>query len=150
MPDPSGLSGSRARLPGIEQAVDLDVRSMADAMPQLVWIARADGYIEYYNRSCFDYTGMTFDELRGWGWQLVLHPDEVQEKLNRWAESLRTGHGFEIEYRLRKFDGTYVWHLGRAMPLRDGNGVIAKWVGAPYFPAADSAFFRTPTPVVLL
>ena len=46
MPDPSGLSGSRARLPGIEQAVDLDVRSMADAMPQLVWIARADGYIE--------------------------------------------------------------------------------------------------------
>ena len=129
MPDPSGLSGSRARLPGIEQAVDLDVRSMADAMPQLVWIARADGYIEYYNRSCFDYTGMTFDELHGWGWQLVLHPDEVQEKLNRWAESLRTGHGFEIEYRLRKFDGTYVWHLGRAMPLRDGNGVIAKWVG---------------------
>jgi PAS domain S-box-containing protein len=110
--------------------VDLGFQSMADAMPQLVWIARADGYIDYYNKSCFDYTGLTFDELHGWGWQRVLHPDELQEKLKRWADSLSSGRTFEIEYRLRKADGTYRWHLGRAMPLRDAHGEIVKWVGS--------------------
>jgi PAS domain S-box-containing protein len=106
-----------------------NLRYLADALPLLVWIARADGYIEYYNQSCYDYTGMSRDELEGWGWQHVLHPDEVEVKLQRWAESLRTGQPFEIQYRLKKFDGSYRWHLGRALPFRDPAGEIISWFG---------------------
>jgi PAS domain S-box-containing protein len=106
-----------------------DLRHLADALPQLVWIARPDGYIEYYNQSCYDYTGLTRDELLGWGWRLVLHPDEIDVKLERWAESLRTGNAFEIEYRLKQRDGRYRWHLGRALPSRDENGQIVSWFG---------------------
>jgi signal transduction histidine kinase len=67
--------------------------------------------------------------LLGWGWQQVLHPDEVAIKLERWAESLKTGHVFEIEYRLRRFDGLHLWHLGRALPYRDEHGQIVRWFG---------------------
>jgi PAS domain S-box-containing protein len=56
-------------------------------------------------------------------------PDEVEVKLQRWAESLRTGTAFEIEYRLKRFDGGYRWHLGRALPFRDQNGQIVSWFG---------------------
>lgn len=111
------------------EAREEGLRQFADALPQLVWIARADGYIEYYNRSCLNYTGMTHDELVGWGWQRVLHPDEVDVKLQRWAESLQSGEAFEIEYRLRQFDGCYRWHLGRALPFRDQDGRIVRWFG---------------------
>src|SRR5262245_50163086 len=105
------------------------LRHLADSLPQLVWIARPDGSIEYYNQSCLDYTGMTLDQLLGFGWQNVLHPEEVEIKLERWAESLRTGHVFEIEYRLRRFDGVHLWHLGRAQPFRDEHGQIVRWFG---------------------
>jgi len=108
---------------------EADLRHLADALPQLVWIARPDGYIEHYNQSCLAYTGLTHDELLGWGWQRVLHPDEVEIKLERWAEALRTGNTFEIEYRLRQFDGRYRWHLGRALPFRDDRGQIVRWFG---------------------
>src|SRR5262245_48501778 len=106
-----------------------DLRHLADALPQLVWVARPDGYIEHYNRSCLDYTGLTHDGLIGWGGQRVLHPDEVDVKIELWAEALRTGNVFEIEYRLRRFDGGYQWHLGRATPFRDANGGIVRWFG---------------------
>src|SRR5262245_5958404 len=106
-----------------------DLRRLADVLPQLVWIAQPDGRIDYYNQCCLDYTGLTRAELEGWGWQRVLHPDEVDVKLTRWAESLRTGSQFEIEYRLRRSDGCYVWHLGRALPFRDDTGQIVRWFG---------------------
>jgi PAS domain S-box-containing protein len=117
----------KPRSPEVSRAAD--VRHLADALPQLVWIARPNGYIEYYNQSCYDYTGKTRHELLGWGWRHVLHPDEVEVKLERWAESLRTGTTFEIEYRLRQFDGRYRWHLGRALPFRDPSGQIVSWFG---------------------
>src|SRR5262245_5794968 len=106
-----------------------DLRHLADALPQLVWVARPDGYIEHYNQSCLEYTGLTHDELLGWGWQRVLHPEEVDVKIQLWAEALRTGNVFEIEYRLRRFDGSYQWHLGRALPFRDASGQIVRWFG---------------------
>jgi len=110
-------------------ASDDALRRLADSLPQLVWIARPDGYIEFYNQSCLDYTGMTREALLGWGWQEVLHPDEVAIKLQRWADSLSTGRVFEIEYRLRRFDGRHLWHLARAQPFRDGRGQIVSWFG---------------------
>ncbi|HEX8890977.1 MAG TPA: response regulator, partial [Pyrinomonadaceae bacterium] len=103
---------------------------LADAMPQIVWTARPDGYLDYYNRRWFEYTGLTMEQTEGWGWQPVLHPDDVEHCLRRWARAVETGEAYEIEYRFRRAqDGTYRWHLGRAVPMRDESGRIVKWFG---------------------
>jgi PAS domain S-box-containing protein len=104
-------------------------RELADAMPLVVWIARPTGDLDYYNQRWFDYTGLMLEQSQGWGWQSVLHPDDLQNCLDRWAESVRTGHPLEIEYRWKRADGTYRWYLGRAMAVHDANGQIAYWVG---------------------
>ncbi|MBW4668203.1 MAG: PAS domain-containing protein [Cyanomargarita calcarea GSE-NOS-MK-12-04C] len=106
-------------------------RNLADQMPQLFWITQPDGYHEYYNQRWYDYTGTTFDQVRGSGWTHLLHPDDVERSIEIWNESLTTGKNYDIEYRLlRASDGEYRWHLGRAFPLRDENGQIIKWFGS--------------------
>lgn len=106
-------------------------RQLADAMPQIVWTARADGYLDYYNRRWFEYTGMTLEQTEGWGWQPVLHPDDVENCLRVWSRAVVEGDGYQIEYRFRRAsDGQYRWHLGRAVPMRDSAGNIVKWFGA--------------------
>ena len=105
-------------------------RQLADAMPQIVWTARADGYHDYYNRRWFEYTGTTLEQSKGWGWQPVLHPDDVEHCLRVWSRAVVTGQGYEIEYRFRRVaDGQFRWHLGRAVPMRDAAGNIVKWFG---------------------
>jgi PAS domain S-box-containing protein len=106
-------------------------RSLADAMPQIVWTARADGHTDYYNRRWFEYTGFTEEEsLAADGWKNVLHPDDVAPSRERWHTCLRTGTDFKIEYRFRRAsDGAYRWHLGRALPMRDQDGQIVRWFG---------------------
>jgi PAS domain S-box-containing protein len=113
------------------EASEQHYRALADAMPQVVWTARADGYIDYYNRRWYEYTGLTFEQTRGWGWQPVLHPDDVERALRSWATAVADGDVYQIEYRFRRAsDGQYRWHLGRAEPLRDAAGRIVKWFGA--------------------
>lgn len=102
---------------------------LADAMPLIVWTAHPNGDLDYYNQQWFDYTGMTLEQTKGWGWQPVLHPDDLQKCIDRWSQALRTGEPYEIEYRLRRIDGTYRWHLGRALPRRNQHGQIVYWVG---------------------
>ncbi|HMF57300.1 MAG TPA: PAS domain S-box protein, partial [Pyrinomonadaceae bacterium] len=105
-------------------------RYLADSMPQIVWTARPDGYLDYYNRRWVQYTGMTVEQTEGWGWQPVLHPDDVERCIRRWASSVQTGERYEVEYRFRRAsDGSYRWHLGRALPMRDDAGQIVKWFG---------------------
>ncbi len=105
-------------------------RVLTEVMPQLVWAAQPDGFLDYYNEHWVEYTGMTMEQMQGWGWQPVLHPDDLKNCLDRWTESLRTGADYEVEYRFKRAsDGTYRWHLGRALPLRDENGNISKWFG---------------------
>lgn len=104
-------------------------RELANSMPLVVWTARPDGELDYYNQRWFDYTGMTLDQSQGWGWQPVLHPDDLQNCLDRWGESISTGRPLEIEYRWKRADGAYRWHLGRAQPVREATGQIAYWVG---------------------
>jgi len=107
-----------------------DFRQMADAMPQIVWTARPDGWLDYYNRRWFDYTGMTLAETEGWGWGPVLHPDDLQNCVRVWSEAVRTGDPYEIRYRFKRAsDGVYRWHLGRASAVRDEQGKIVKWFG---------------------
>ena len=105
------------------------LRVLADALPQIVWTARPDGFLDYYNQQWHDYTGLTLEETQGWGWGAVLHPDDLQNCLDRWSEAVRTGTTYEIQYRFRRADGVYRWHLGRALPVRDEAGVLTQWMG---------------------
>lgn len=110
---------------------ELNFRTLADSMPQIFWTARPDGFLDYYNQRWFDYTGMTLEQTIGWGWEPVLHPDDVQKCIDVWSESVRTGNEYNIEYRFRRAsDGQYRWFLGRAIPLRNENGQIVKWFGS--------------------
>ena len=102
---------------------------LADAMPQIVWVTRPDGYHEYYNRRWYEYIGCTPEECIGHGWNAPLHPDDRRRSIDRWDLALRTGEPYEIEYRFRSRDGEYRWFLGRALPVRDDAGRIVKWFG---------------------
>ena len=105
-------------------------RFLAEAIPQQIWTATPDGALDYLNRQTFDYFGLSEDELLGWGWQNVVHPDDLPEALERWRRSLATGETYVVEFRLRRAsDGEYRWHLGRALPMRDPEGRIARWFG---------------------
>ncbi|MDY7225764.1 PAS domain-containing protein [Hyalangium rubrum] len=104
-------------------------REVAEAIPQLVWTTRPDGYHDYYNQRWYEYTGTSRDQSQGEGWQNPFHPDDMPETLRRWHHSLRTGELYETEYRCRRHDGVYRWFLGRAHPVRDASGRIVRWFG---------------------
>lgn len=116
--------------PALKDQIQAQYEALAEAIPHIVFLAEPDGTVEYYNRRYIDYTGTTEntdpDEVE----RTVIHPDDFDECQRRWNESIRTGHPYEIEYRLRRAsDGQYRWHLGRALPVRDGDGIIVKWFG---------------------
>jgi PAS domain S-box-containing protein len=104
-------------------------RSLADTMPQMVWSTLPDGYHDYYNARWYEYTGVPAGSTDGEGWNGVFHPDDQDRAWARWRHSLATGEPYEIEYRLRHHGGDYRWTLGRALPIRDGDGVIVRWIG---------------------
>jgi two-component system sensor histidine kinase/response regulator len=105
-------------------------RFLADAMPQIVWTAKPDGNLDYYNKRWFDYTGMTIEQTKGWGWKHVIHPDDLQNCVERWTKAFTTGCDYEVEYRFKRaLDGAYRWHLGRAFALRNDENQIVQWVG---------------------
>lgn len=104
-------------------------RVLAENVPQLVWITRADGFVEYFNQRWFDYTGLTPDETLGWEWQRVVHPDDLLSTLEQWRTGLAVGNAVEIQYRLKRADGSYRWHIARTLPIRHPNGEIANWFG---------------------
>jgi len=100
-----------------------------DSMPQLGWTARADGFVDFYNRRFYEYSGCTLKELQGWGWEKVLDPETFAEVLARWKHSLATFENFEMKIPLRRHDGVFRWFLTRATPMFDDNGVCVRWVG---------------------
>jgi PAS domain S-box-containing protein len=105
-------------------------RFLAESIPQQVWIANANGNIEYVNQRTLDYFDCTCEQVLGWAWQQWLHPDDLPQCLARWQASLATGQPFEGEFRwLRGSDQTYRWHLMRAIPWRDQEGKINTWFG---------------------
>jgi PAS domain S-box-containing protein len=104
-------------------------RNLAEAMPQIVWMTRPDGYHEYFNSRWYEFTGLTAEQSLGWGWSGPLHPDDVERAKARWQQSTDTGQPYEIEYRFRRHDGEYEWFLGRAVPVRDSGGQVVRWLG---------------------
>jgi PAS domain S-box-containing protein len=104
--------------------------TITDAMPQMVWSTRPDGYHDYYNQRWYERTGTTPAQAMGDGRKPLFHPDDRERAWTAWQQSLATGEPFEMEYRLRLADGSYRWTLGRALPVRDPRtGAISRWFG---------------------
>ncbi|MFC0253276.1 putative bifunctional diguanylate cyclase/phosphodiesterase [Massilia consociata] len=102
---------------------------LADSMPYIVWSATPEGVIDFANQSIIDYANLPDSKRIGEQWIGLLHPDDVERTLATWAESVQTGAVFSAEYRLRRADQVYRWHLAKGMPIRDGQGNITKWYG---------------------
>ncbi|MDB5306555.1 MAG: lov [Gemmataceae bacterium] len=100
-----------------------------DALPDLAWVAAPDGTVEYMNRQCRSYFGLPLDDLLGWDWEWVVHPADLSCTLAAWTTSVREFGPYAVEYRLRRHDGEYRWHLGRACPLRGPAGDVVRWFG---------------------
>jgi PAS domain S-box-containing protein len=103
-------------------------RHLADAIPQIIWTARPDGAVDYFNQQWHVYTGLAFAQCEGWKWKRVVHPEDLQRLLQRWRKALHAGRRFETECRLRQADGTFRWHLVRAIPEVE-NGATIAWLG---------------------
>ena len=104
-------------------------RTYAESMPQMAFIADPQGNMLYFNKRWYDYVGLDEDRSKLWKNQPIHHPDDLQRTIDRWNDSLQTGKMYEIEYRLRRKDGSYRWFLGRAVPLKDDRGRVTQWVG---------------------
>jgi PAS domain S-box-containing protein len=102
---------------------------LADTLPAIVWMADASGEATYYNHRWFAYTGLDRRRATGNDWHRVIHPEDLEPTLARWDRATRTEAPFEMEYRFRRADGVYRWHLGRALPVRGEQGRIESWVG---------------------
>ncbi len=105
-------------------------RFLADAMPQNVWTADAQGRLDYVNQRFTDYAGMPGDRLRQAQWADIVHPDDAPETTRRWRQALSTGERYAAEHRLRDASGRYHWFLSLAIARRDASGQVVQWVGA--------------------
>jgi PAS domain S-box-containing protein len=103
--------------------------TLADNIAPFCWMADPDGNIFWYNRRWYDYTGTTLEEVCGWGWTKVHHPDHVERVKKRIQHSWDTGEEWEDTFPLRSKDGEYRWFLSRAVPIRDDEGNIVRWLG---------------------
>ena len=105
-------------------------QALVDGMPTLCWMADADGWIFWYSRGWYDYTGTTPQQMEGWGWQAVHDPETLPRVLDRWKDSIASGETFEMTFPLRGADGEYRTFLTRATPLRGPNRRVLRWYGA--------------------
>src|SRR5258708_40149955 len=104
-------------------------RTLAISICQLAWMADSEGYIFWYNGRWYDYTGTTLEEMQGWGWQKVHHPDEVGRVVERIKVAFASGEPWEDTFPLRSKTGEYRWFLSRALPIFDAEGKVARWFG---------------------
>ena len=102
-------------------------QTLAEALPQIVWLASADCCVGYLNRRWCEYTGLSSADSMGSGWQQAFHADDLPETLNRWERAVRLGGPCELAFRLRRSDGVYRWFQGRAEPLLDNDNQTVGW-----------------------
>ena len=111
------------------QASELQLRTMADSIPQMVWMARPDGQMFWYNQRWLDYTDTTMDEGSGWKWTTLLDPAESSQVLAKLSTAFAGNKAWEDQFALRRHDGVMRWHLGRMMPMCDPAGTVLRWIG---------------------
>ena len=104
-------------------------RDLANNITQLAWMADESGAIFWYNQRWYDYTGSTFKEMQGWGWQAVHHPDTVDKVVEKFRAHVSRGEVWEDTFPLRGKDGQYRWFLSRAVPIKDESGAVVRWFG---------------------
>jgi len=104
-------------------------RTLAENIPQCVWVSTPDGNTIYQNRRLAEFTGRAADGTRSWSWEQLIHPEDLDAMLVARRESLRTGSPLRMEFRLRTADGTYHWFVSRGVPIRDAEGKIVNWFG---------------------
>jgi PAS domain S-box-containing protein len=104
-------------------------RTLADNISQFVWMADESGWLFWYNQRWLDYTGTTLEEMEGWGWQKVHHPDHLERVVKKFRYCIETGEPWEDTFPLRSKDGQYRWFLSRAVPVRNAQGKVLRWFG---------------------
>ena len=120
---------ARKRAEHALRASELAFRTMIDAIPQLAWRARPDGYVYYFNQNWYSYTGAIPEEVVGSGWQRVYAPDRCAEVISAWNFSIASGTPFQVSLPLRGVDGAFRTFLTRAVPLKDDSGRVIQWFG---------------------
>ncbi|MEA2429515.1 MAG: hypothetical protein QOF37_3143, partial [Thermoleophilaceae bacterium] len=101
-----------------------------DTTPALIHTALPDGSLDFFNRRWLEYVGLPLEEIQGWKWTASIHPEDVEQFVDKWRASVESGEPFEAESRVRRADGEYRWFLHRKVPVRDGLGRIVKWYGS--------------------
>lgn len=105
-------------------------RFIMDSMPQKIFTAKPNGDVEYFNPQWMKFCGLSFEQIRDWGWTQFVHPDDIEENVRLWRHSVATGELFQAEHRFRRADGEYRWHMSRAVPMHDAEGRIIMWIGS--------------------
>lgn len=120
----------RKRVEAALQESEARFRFVAESMPQKIFTARPNGDVDYFNPQWTEFTGLPFEEIQDWGWTQFIHPDDVEENVRCWQHSIDTGEPFLFEHRFRAANGTYRWHVSRAIPVRNAQGNITMWIGS--------------------
>jgi PAS domain S-box-containing protein len=111
------------------EASEQRFQTLANSIPQLVWMADPGGNIFWYNQRWYEYTGTSFDQVEGWSWQSVHHPDVLPAVMEQWTAAIKAARPFEMEFPLRAADGSFRTFLTRVAPLKDANGQVLRWFG---------------------
>jgi PAS domain S-box-containing protein len=109
---------------------ELRFRTLTEAIPQLIWTSAADGRCDYLSSRWAEFTGESIERCLGYGWFDSLHPDDIERTREEWARAVASGSDFDIEFRLRRADGVFRWHLARAVQFKDADGRVTNWFGA--------------------
>ena len=110
-------------------ASEAQFRTFAQVLPNHIWTATPDGMLDWFNDKIFEYSGAGPEQLSGAGWASIIHEDDVGSAAERWSAAVASGETFETEFRIRRADGDYRWHLVRAVPIRDDTSHIIRWLG---------------------
>ena len=112
-----------------QQGSERRLQTLVNALPALAWTANSDGWISWYNRRWYEYTGTTPQEMEGWGWTSVHEPSVLPSVMARWTASIRTGRSFEMIFPLKGVDGLFRPFLTRVEPVRNEENEIIQWLG---------------------
>src|SRR5258708_4258039 len=106
------------------------LQTVIDTVPSFLWTSFPDGSKEYLNKRWYEYTGLTLEQGKGWGWKVVVHPDDLDQLVREWRALLDAPKPGELETRIRRYDGEYRWFLIRVVPQFDAEGNVVRWFGS--------------------
>jgi len=130
------LNGIQIRDEGLKKALrEVDAERarfhfLAESMPQKIFTTTPAGEVDYLNPQWMEFSGMTFAQMKAWGWTQSVHPEDLEGNIREWKRALQTGEPFHFQQRFRRADGAYRWHLSRAHAMRDAAGNITMWIGS--------------------